>query len=162
MKFDNLDDLMRLRAIMYITAFVTITLATIGVMTNFYPDYLFPIPGGYYAIFFGVCFFVYIFFRSNLKYSFISFSDEGDKLIFRYYRMGTINPKFRSIEIPKKSLHSWEITLHFFKKRSELVLYQTTAKGVAKYPSIPITALTKQQTEAITQTLSLYASKVQN
>ncbi|PKP23271.1 MAG: hypothetical protein CVU05_00025 [Bacteroidetes bacterium HGW-Bacteroidetes-21] len=147
---------------MYIAAFTTITLATLGIMTNLYTDYLFPIPGHYYSIFFGALFFLYLFYRSNLKYSYFAFSEEGNKLVLRYYRMGTINVKFRSIEIPKNTLHSWEIKKHFFNKRSELILFQSTPKGIAKYPPVPITALTKQQSDAVMQTLAMYARKVEN
>lgn len=158
-KFDNLDNLMRLRAYMYIAAFVTITFSTFGIMSDFYTDYLFPLPGHYYSIFFVVLFITYMIYRGNLRYHFISFSDEGGKIVIRFYRFGGITQKYRSYEIVKSMLYSYEIHYHFFGKRPELVIFQKTSKGIAKYPPIPITALTPEQLSALTQILSMYAIK---
>jgi len=158
-KFDNLDNLMRLRAYMYIAAFTTITLAATGIMTSLYSDYLFPVPGEYYSVFFVLVFIGYLVYRNFLKYHYISFSDEGNKVILRYYRFGGITQKYRSFEIVKSALYTYEINNYFFKKRSELVIYQKTSKGIAKYPPVPISALTPEQASAITQILSMYAIK---
>lgn len=158
-KFDNLDNLMRLRAYMYIGAFITITLATVGIMTDFYSDYLFPVPGEYYSVFFVLVFILYLVYRGQLKYHFIAFSDEGNKIVLRYYRFGGITQKYRSFEIVKSALYSFEIHRYFFGRRSELVIYQRTPKGIAKYPPVPLTALTPPQVSALTQILSAYATK---
>lgn len=158
-KFDNLDNLMRLRAYMYIAAFITITLATFGIMSDFYTDYLIPVPGEYYSIFFVLLFILYMIYRGQLKYHFISFSDEGSKIILRYYRFGGISQKYRSFEIIKSALYSYEIHRYFFGRRTELIIFQRTPKGIAKYPPVPLTALTPPQLSVITQILSTYATK---
>ena len=158
-KFDNLDNLMRLRAFMYIWAFVTIVFATVGIMYDVYETYLIPVPSYLYSIFFILLYIFYLVYRSQLKYHFIFFSDEGPKVVLRYYRFGGITHQYRSFEIVKSSLYSFEITRHFFNKREELVIYQKTPKGIAKYPPVPLTALTPEQSSALTQTLSLYATK---
>jgi hypothetical protein len=144
---------------MYIAAFITITLATVGIMTDVYTDYLIPIPGKYYSIFFVFLFFLYMIYRGQLQYHFISFSDEGNKIILRYYRFSGISQKYRSFEILKSAFYTYEIHRHFFGRRAEMVLFQRTPKGIAKYPPVPLTALTPAQLSAITQILSTYATK---
>ncbi len=158
-KFDNLENLMKLRAMMYLWAFITITLGTIGIMYDVYTDYLIPIPGPYYSAFFVLVFIGYLIYRSNLKYHYIYFSEEGNKIVIRYYRFGGISQKYRAFEIAKSTLYSFEINKYFFKKRNELVIFQKTSKGVAKYPPLPVNALTPEQLSAITQILTMYATK---
>jgi hypothetical protein len=158
-KFDNLENLMKLRSKMYIYAFITIALATMGVMTQLYTDYLIPIEGWYYSVFFIMIYALYLIYRNFLQYHYIEFSDDGPKVILRYFRFGGITQQYRSIEIIKTTLYTFEFQKQFFNRRPELIIFQKTPKGVAKYPPVPVTALTPEQLSAITQILTMYATK---
>jgi len=161
MKFDNLDNLMRLRAIMYIMAFIIITISTIANMTDYLYDYFIPVSGKWYLIVLVSVFVIYMLYRNNLRYHYVSFSDDGPKIILRYYRMGVMSPKYRSIEIPKENFWDFEIQSYFFNKRKEIIVSQKGTKGIAKYPSVSLTGLTKEQYSGMIETLKLYVKKAE-
>ena len=94
-----------------------------------------------------------------LNLCFLSFADEGQTLIFRYYSLRILSGKKNSIEIPKNEFVRFEVVKSFFGLKRELHLYQRVRSGVAKYPSIPITSLTKEERKIIHDSLTRYVKK---
>jgi hypothetical protein len=91
-----------------------------------------------------------------LNLSFISYSDEGPNLILRYYSLRILSSKKNSIEIPKNEFVRFEVIKTSLGLKRELYLYQRVRSGIAKYPPIPITSLTKDERTAIHNSLSRY------
>jgi hypothetical protein len=121
------------------------------------PKYLIPMRQLYYALIFAGIFVIYLLFRANLKYHFIIYNDEGDKIVFRHYPLSSFQSKYVSIEIPFNALYKIEINKVFFGFREELTIYQTTKEGVAKYKPVPLTALTKKEKEQLLQSMNNHA-----
>ncbi len=84
------------------------------------------------------------------------FNDKGDKLIIRYYPIRTLGRKKRAVQIPKTALAKYEIIKTNLGLKKVLILYQHVKKNVAKYPSIGITSLTRDELSLLEQQLSLY------
>ena len=88
-----------------------------------------------------------------MDFTYFYFSDNGKKLVFRFYSMRIFYGKPRTIEITKDSFMKYELSMSFFNAKESLLLYQKTPKGVAKYPPIPLTLLNKRQKTELKRTL---------
>jgi hypothetical protein len=93
-----------------------------------------------------------------LNYQFISFSDEGDLIIFRYFTAGIVGGRKNSVEINKSSFSGYKIETRFFGLIDSIVLMQKLQGGVAKYPPIYISALSRQEKAKIINSLNLISS----
>ncbi len=93
-----------------------------------------------------------------LNYQFISFSDEGDLIIFRYFTAGITGGRKNSVEINKSSFSGYKIETKFFGLIDSIVLMQKLQGGIAKYPPIYISALSRQEKAKIINSLNLISS----
>lgn len=157
MIIDNKDAYDRLRGKLAVTTIFFSGLIALATLYDFMPKYLIPMSKLAYALTFAGFFLLYLIFRSNLKYHFIIYNDEEDKIVLRYYPLSMFTSKFISIEIPFNALHKIEIQKKFFNFREELIIYQSVKEGIAKYKPIPLTALTKKEKEQIISALNKLA-----
>jgi hypothetical protein len=84
------------------------------------------------------------------------FNDKGDKLIIRYYAIRPLGRRKRALQIPKTALAKYEIIKTNLGLKKVLILHQHVKKNVAKYPSIGITSLSRDELSRLEQQLSLY------
>ncbi len=96
--------------------------------------------GGLAAIFL-----LFYWFQYKMEYTYFYFSNNNKNLVFRFYSLRNMYGKPKTIEISKSGFWKYDITSSFFNKKESLVLYQKTPKGIAKYPPISLTLLTKNQ-----------------
>jgi hypothetical protein len=94
-----------------------------------------------------------------LNYQFISYSDEGEKIIFRYFSAGMLGGKKNSVEISKKSFSGYEMETSYFGLIRSITLFQQFKEGVAKYPPVYISALTSEERDKIIRSLDTYAPR---
>lgn len=125
---------------------VYLLLLVLSLIFTFTPNYLFEI------IWSAVCITAFILFIV-MDYNYIYYTNEGDKIIFRYQALNPfiVNPK--SIEIPKRSFYKFEFTKSLFGKKTNILFYQKTKDGVAKYSPVSLTALTKKEREELDNSL---------
>ena len=107
----------------------------------------------------GIWFFL-TFMPMFLSYQFVFFSDDGEKIIFRYFTAGFVGGKKNSVEIDKKSFSGYKIETRLFGLIQNITLFQNFQEGVAKYPPIYISALTREERSKIIKSLTLYAPSV--
>ena len=91
-----------------------------------------------------------------LNYQYISFSDDGDKIIFRYYTSGFFSGKKNSVEIDKRSFSGYSVKSSFFALIQSIILYQKFAEGEAKYPPIYLSALSQEQRAKVIRSLKVF------
>jgi hypothetical protein len=91
-----------------------------------------------------------------LNYQYISYSDEGENIIFRYFTSGIVGGKKNSIEISKKSFSGYKTETRFFGLIQSITLYQKFQEGVAKYPPVYISALKSEEKSKVIKSLNLY------
>ncbi|HBH83291.1 MAG: hypothetical protein A2X05_13585 [Bacteroidetes bacterium GWE2_41_25] len=92
-----------------------------------------------------------------LNYQYVSYSDEGDTIIFRYFTSGIVGGKKNSVEIDKRTFAGYKTEKKLFGLVWSITLYQNFKEGVAKYPTIYISALKKEERSKIIRSLNLYA-----
>jgi hypothetical protein len=101
-------------------------------------------------------FLFYYWFQYRMEYTYFYFSNNNKNLIFKFYSLRNFYGKPKTIEIAKINFSGYDIISCFFNRKEMLVLYQKTPKGIAKYPPISLTLLSKKQKTELKR--SLYAA----
>jgi hypothetical protein len=91
-----------------------------------------------------------------LNYQYISYTDDGDFIIFRYFTAGIVGGKKNSVEINKISFAGYKTETRFFGMVHNIILYQKFQEGIARYPPIYISALSRIEKDKIFKSLKLY------
>jgi hypothetical protein len=91
-----------------------------------------------------------------LNYQYISYSDEGENIIFRYFTSGIVGGKKNSIEISKISFSGYKIETRFFGLIQSIILFQKFQEGVAKYPPVYISALNTEEKAKVIKSLNIH------
>jgi len=102
-------------------------------------------------------FLLIIFLPILLNYQYVSFSDEGENIIFRYFSMGIIPGNKNSVEINKRTFSGFTLEKKFFGLSQSITIYQRLKEGVAKYPPIYITALKREEKASVLNSLNSFA-----
>ena len=93
-----------------------------------------------------------------LNYQYISYSDEGENIIFRYFTSGIVGGKKNSIEISKISFSGYKTETRFFGLIQSITLFQKFQEGVAKYPPVYISALKPEEKAKVIKSLNTYTT----
>lgn len=84
---------------------------------------------------------------------FISYSDQGEMLVVRYYPVSMFTSRKNSIEIPKKQFVKFELQPFLFKTQHKLILIQNFRGKEARYAPISLSALDKEDRRKMIQSL---------
>jgi hypothetical protein len=95
-----------------------------------------------------------------LNYQFISYSDDGEYIVFRYFTAGIVGGRKNSIEINKTTFSGYKIEIKFFGLIQSIILFQNIQGRVANYPPVYISALNRKEKEKVINSLNLYSSPV--
>jgi len=90
---------------------------------------------------------------------FISYSDQGEMIVVRYYPISMFTSRKHSIEIPKQQFVKYELQPFFFKTQYKLILVQNFREKEAKYPAISLSAMDGEDREKMLQSLNKYLSQ---
>lgn len=101
------------------------------------------------AIYLFVAFYPMIF-----RFNYIYFSDDGPAIILRYYSVGLVKGKKRSIEIEKSRFTGFKKSGSLFLSKIELI--QKLDKRDAVYPPVYLTSLKKSEKKSLYEMLSRY------
>jgi len=92
-----------------------------------------------------------------LNYQYISYSDEGENIIFRYYSIGFITGNKNSVEINKRTFSGFTLEKKFFGLMQSITLYQRLKGGIAKYPPVYLSSLNREEKAKILRSLNSFA-----
>jgi hypothetical protein len=95
-----------------------------------------------------------------LNYQYVAYSDDGDKIILRYYTSGFVSGKKNSVEIDKRSFSGYSVKARFFGLIQSITLYQKFYEGEAKYPPIYISALSREEKSRMIRSLKSFTPQV--
>jgi len=159
MTFDNSTKIISLRIRLFAE---TVVLLGFIAITYFAKLLRFPILGMSDTLLTVILIFIYfvlIFYPMALNYQYIYFSDDGDSIIFRYFMAGIVGGKKNSVEISKESYAGYKKESRFFGLIQNVILYQQLREGVAKYPPIYISILTRKEKAKVLNSLYLHTPK---
>ena len=92
-----------------------------------------------------------------LNYQYIFFSDDGEKIVIRYFTAGIVGGRKNSVEIDKRSFSGYKVESRFFGLIQSITFYQRFQEGAAKYPPVYISALSREDRGKMIRSLNLYA-----
>jgi hypothetical protein len=102
---------------------------------------------------------IFAFFPMFLNYQYVFFSDDGEELVFRYFSAGIVGGKKNSVRINKKTFAGYKTDSEYFGLSKCIILFQKIGNGIAKYPPVFISALTKEQKGNLFSKLNMYSPK---
>jgi hypothetical protein len=156
MIFDNSKAIIRLRIRIFAA---TVLLLAYFILTYFAAIIKYPLLGlseTYWTIILLGLYFIYALYPMVLSYQYVSFSDEGDFLVFRFFNAGIVGGRKNSIEVDKRRFAGYKTERAYFGLKQSIVLYQQLREGVAKYPPVYISNLTKEEKAKVLNSLYLH------
>lgn len=163
MKIDNTHTAVRIqmqkRLIAVVVAVLIALLYFISEFSSFIVDVT-RIPKFVYTILLILVFFVFYFYHIFAASSYIFFNDEENKIIIRFYQLNGFNTKKFSYEIPKKEFTGFKLEHKYFKLREDLILFRKYQGNIVRYPSLSISALTKEERRRLLVSLNQYIPKI--
>ena len=110
------------------------------------------------AIAVAILYFLFYFYHVLIDPYYIYFSDEGKKIIIRFYSARSSNSKKLAFEIPKSDFHHFEVEKAMINQKEKITIFQKTGKGVFKYPSISLSALSSVEKKSLISSLKKYVA----
>jgi len=157
MKFDNSRTIISLRIKLF---GVTITFLTFIVLTYVAKIIKYPLLGmsdTAWTLILVAIYIIVAFYPMFLNYQYISYSDDGEKIIFRYFSSGLVGGRKNSVEINKNTFSGYKLESGFFGLKQSIILFQKFQEGVAKYPPVHISSLTREEKEKLLRSLKLFS-----
>ena len=152
MTISNQNRAAHIKLFYYIITFLYLSLTVLTVYLN-------PVHMTLILVSLFVVFVIMVGLNLTRENNFIIYKETDDKIIMRYYPLHPFHDKFKSIEISKKTFSHFELEKRSLGLREDLFLFQMSAKGLAKYPGISLSALSKEQRADVLESLSKYSKK---
>lgn len=156
MFFDNRNIVVRLNMRRYLTLLAYIILIVVFLVSGLFRKTVLGYDKEVYAMFISVVYLLYVVFTFMVNYNFFSYNDEGEKLIFRFVSLRPFDNKKRAIEIKKENIMGYKIEKSFLSMGKKLILIAKTNKGIANYPPISITALSRSHIRMLENSLGKF------
>jgi hypothetical protein len=156
MTFDNSRSIIGLRIKLFSATILFLTYVTLVYVAKIIKFPLFGLSDTFCTVTLVVIYLFIAILPVILNYQFIFFSDDTEKIVFRYFTSGITGGKKNSVEIDKKSFGGFKVETRFFGLIQSIILFQNFREGVAKYPPIYISALSKEEKGKLINALNAY------
>jgi hypothetical protein len=159
MTFNNFKNIIGLRIRLFA---ITVILIVYLVLTYVAQIIKFPILGISDTVVTIILVSVYgflVFLPMHINFQYVSYSDDDDKISFKYFTSGIIGGRKNSVEINKRNFSGFEVKSEFFGLKRSIILFQNFREGVAKYPPVYVSGLTRKEREKVIRSLSQYVPK---
>lgn len=153
MTFNNTSRIVHHNIIQFVVLLVYATIMLVLVFTTTLDFLIGDMNKASLAIIISIIYLCFLMYNYIIDYNFISFSDEGSKLVFHYISTRPLNKNRKAIEISKSKFEGYKIEKSIFGMKKEIVFSVKTQNGVAKYPPLNISALSNTQIYYLTTSL---------
>jgi hypothetical protein len=160
MTFDNSKTIISVRIKLFIATVLLLAYVAITYVAKLIKFPLLGLSDTVWTLILVAIWLIIAFLPMVLNYQFVFFSDEGEKLVFRYFIAGIVSGKKNSVEINKRTFAGYKTESRFFGLIISVILFQQMGQGVAKYPPLHISALTREQRSKFFISLNKYAPEV--
>jgi len=159
MIFDNRNTVMRLNIRRYLVLIVYVIFTGFLILSDLFGDTILGLKKSIYILSSSILYILYIAYTYILNYKFLSYSDEGVKLTFKFISLRPFDNKKQAIEIHKKDFRAYKFEKSFFNLKQDLVLVVKTKNGVANYPPISISALSGKYKSILISSLNQFVKR---
>jgi hypothetical protein len=158
MIIENARTIVKNRLVGLAISFAFMLAITIILVSGYSSDLYFGISKYYFAIVLGAVYILYNIYVLLLNRNYINYSDETEKIEFKYYSTNPFSFKNHYIVVNKNNLLRYDLK-KFLGIKYDLVLYQKSSKGEAKYPSISLSAMSDDEIHQLVSSLNNYIPK---
>jgi hypothetical protein len=160
MTFDNSRTIISLRIKLFVATIVLLAYLALAYVAKLIKFPLLGMGDSTWTVILIGIWIILAFMPMVLNYQFISYSDDEELIIFRYFTSGIVGGKKNSVEINKTSFSGYKIETRFFGLIQSIILLQKVQGGVAKYPPVYLSALTHEEKAKVFNSLNQYAPPV--
>ncbi len=153
MTIDNQKQAVNLRIQKSIALLILIIALGLIYFANILPHSIYGLNRNEIAVLILVIFVSFFILHYLRNHNYIYYSDTGNKLILRYFSLRPFEEKKNAIEFNKNELHNFEIKKTMPGINKSIIIYRKTTKGIAKYPPVSLTALSKTDQEKMMASL---------
>lgn len=154
MIIDTQKSAIRLQLQKLIFLFLLVLFLVFLYTTSYFYKPVLGIERNYFALAATALYILYYLFSYFRDFCYFYINNNSSKIIIRYYSLKPLTSEQNSLEIDKREFQKFEISNSFGGLRKYLIIYQRTAKGIAKYPPISISILNKKDVDKLTRELS--------
>ncbi len=159
MIIDNAKTIVKYRLWGLVISFIFLLILLTLLTPFFVQKEVFGISKYYYAIVIGAVYIGYNLYNILMNRYYFYYSDESDKLEFKFFSTMPFASKNNYIAIPKLIFEKFEITHDMFGLKPKLFLYQKSGRGgMAKYKPISLSALTQDEMSKLVISLKSYSA----
>ncbi|HOB83622.1 MAG TPA: hypothetical protein PKX27_02825 [Bacteroidales bacterium] len=154
MTFDNTKQIISIRIRLFIA---TVLILAYLAVTYLIGRIKFPVLGlseTAWTIILIAIYLIIFFIPIMLNHQFISYSDDDENIVIKYFNAGIGGGKKNSIKIYKTAFAGYKTESRLFGLDKSLILYQKVGQNVAKYPPVHISALSKEQRNKLIKSLN--------
>ena len=159
MKLDNSKNIIGSRIKLFAVTALFLTYIILTYIAKFFKFTLFGWSDTIWTIIFAAIWIFIAFLPVILNHQYISYSDDEEFIVFRYFASGIFGGRKNSIEIEKRTFAGYKTEKQLWGLSLSITLYQNVKKGIAQYPPIHITALNKEDRAKIFRSLNRYSPK---
>jgi len=159
MTFDNSKTIIGFRLKLFIATIILLAYFLLVYVAKLIKFPLLGMGDNFWTILLVACYLALLFLPMILNYQYIYFSDDGDKIIFRYFTSGIISGSKNSVEIDKKTFTYYKVEKRLLGLVQSIILFQRLKEGVAKYPPIYISSLKREERNKIYRSLNAMTQK---
>lgn len=159
MKFDNQDTVYgihSLKLVLAVVVIIFIVLMYLSPISSFFESTL-GIGQGWIIASLVLLYLIFFAYFIWMDAAFVSYNDEGGKLVIRTFKLRPWGGKKVSMEIPHSEFYKYEMTSKWPKK--QLHIYVKKGNKIMKYPPVSIVSLTQEQFSNMLESLN-HLSKV--
>ena len=159
MKLDNSKTIISFRIKLFFVTVLFLTYIILSYSAKVFKLTLFGWSDTVWTIMLAAIWLFIAFIPMIINYHYVSYSDDDESIVFRYFSAGIVGGRKNSVEIDKRTFAGYKTDKKLFGLIRTITLYQHFREGVAKYPPIYISALNKEERSKIVRSLNLYAPK---
>lgn len=159
MTFDNTKQIISIRIKLFIATVLILTYLAVVYLAKIVKFPILGLSDTVWTIILVIIYLVIFFIPMILNYQFISYSDDDDNIVLRYFNAGMAGGKKNSIQIYKTTFSGYKTESRLFGLDKSLILYQKVGSEVAKYPPVHIGALSSDQRNKLIRALNAYVQK---
>lgn len=159
MTFDNSKTIIGVRIKLFFATIILLAWVAVVYVANLIKSQILGLDNSIWTFILVIIWIIIAFLPMILSYQFVSYSDEGNDIVFKYFSAGIVGGKKNTVEINKSTFTGFKIESKYFGLSKSIILFQKLVQGVAKFPPISISALTKDQQAKLIHSLSQYAPK---
>jgi hypothetical protein len=154
MTFDNSKTIISIRIKLFFATVILLAWVAVVYVAGLIKSPILGLDDSIWTLLLVIIWIIIAFLPMILNYQFVFYSDDGNDIVFRFFSSGIVGGKKNSIEINKGTFAGFKIESKYFGLSKSIILFQKLVQGVAKFPPIYISAISKDQQAKLIHALS--------